>query len=459
MRGKVQSSTKGINFSAFEGSKSVEVQISKEAQEIKILTEGKPFEALGLQSVSVGHKTTLFSIFIPLITVKPATQAPVELWQISVMLPWFAFFEALLWTALLSLVMWFHDLIWSKWGRRDEYSLDWKKTAVLTIFVAIVMGAVVWFKLSSKIEPDLTSPFQTNLVDQQGRSLSGKVGGVYVHFNPFTLYRNATHRADYYQTNKLGYRLSGGESKAAPAAVMLGASSTFGWGIRNNTYTFTAHLNRLNPAFQFHNAGVIAWHIGQEFAEMVHYADRLKPKLYVSFSGYNEFFFHGHKSVLGANSNITKQFEERLRLLVALQGQESKSVVTVTQEMASDEEIIENYLQTIKKMSDFSRMRGARFLLVLQPELGGKKTLVESEEAIFRHRKKFFAANAKGDFTKRYQTLVTAAMVFCKQQGIEVLNLTSGTELQTSKDELFVDWVHPNEKGHEIIARLVQAKL
>jgi hypothetical protein len=347
--------------------------------------------------------------------------------------------------------------------------------AASTVF-SVAVGYVLYRAFVAPSAPAATPlafapDYEPTVVDRSGRALSTKRGGLKVVLDPFTLYRNLPgQRTSRFTIDAYGWRGGLDESSPRPRAVVLGGSAAFGLGLDSDADTFVAQLNGGDVGYHFVNAAVVGFLSGQELAEMVHYADRLRPRLYVAFDGWNEMLQyvdlqrHGAAGALGYNGHIFATVEERLRRHAAEDtppGGEPEVSATPSPGWSPDEirrRILAAYTDNLARMAAFARAREARFVVVFQPHLGGKRRRAASEVEAWRSWESTYVA-AHPTFVADYDALLEGARAFCSSRGIAYLDLSRSPAINDDDQALFLDAVHPNRAGHQRVAELVGARL
>jgi hypothetical protein len=349
-------------------------------------------------------------------------------------------------------------------------------TAALAIASTVVSGALVYVVYRQFLRrPPSESPvvggreYEPTIVDRAGRPLSNKPGGLKVVLDPFTLYRNLPgQRTAHFTTDAHGWRGGFDAAAARPRAVVLGGSAAFGLRLDGDGETFAARLREAPGAYEVINAGVVGFVSGQELAEMVHYADAVRPRLYVVFDGWNELLQvldlrdPAASASLGYNRPIFRTLEDRLWQHAL---EEQLPAVPPAPPAAADvtrEEVLRRitaaYTDNLGRMADFARARDAQLLVAFQPHLGGKRVRSEGEAAEWKAWETSYGA-AYPSFGADYEALVRAARAFCAARGIAAVDLTAAPQIADEGRPLFIDAVHLNPDGHRLVAELLRGPI
>jgi lysophospholipase L1-like esterase len=308
------------------------------------------------------------------------------------------------------------------------------------------------------------NPYEVTLVDPHGRALSAKPGALKLALDPFTLYRNLPNQeTPLFNIDDRGYRLGSPRRDGAPV-VVLGGSAVFGVGLERDDDTFPAQLAALVPSSEFVNAGVSGFLSGQELGEMVHRADRLRPRAYVVFDGWNDLFvqaFTGSRPgpEYGFNLSMFDEVRDRLERVAVQDGARHEDRPRSDLDPAEWRQgVTSEYLANLERMAVFAKGRGAAFLVVFQPYLARKRSLTPAERVHVQEWHRKFPGVAQG-FDPAYRDLIAEARRHCTRQGIAFLDLTDEPRLMETGEEMFVDSVHPSALGHRVIAEILAPKL
>ena len=316
------------------------------------------------------------------------------------------------------------------------------------------------------------SPYYYSFFNQRGQRLSELDGTLKLVTDPFTVFKNyPNQRSANYSINEHGFRESYTSDKPY-TAIVLGGSAAFGFGLDRDDNTFSSRISRYNPEYNVINSAVISYLSGQELAQMVHYLDDLNPKLYIVFDGWNDVYspyaLTKNWPVVNPPIGYINSFlmiESRLAEYFELTRKEKNSpdltaapVGELLDERRFFEEILKKYTSNISKMQDFANSHGAEFLLVFQPELGNKKSLSNDErDALKNWSEKYEYLRKK--IPERYRMLIDRAKKIFDEKNISYIDINDELEFSENPQTLFFDVIHPNELGHEIIAKVINRVL
>ena len=249
-------------------------------------------------------------------------------------------------------------------------------------------------------------------------------GSFKVAITPYTIYKNFSNQKYEGGTiNSKGFR--GGEVldvlNKRKRIIVVGGSAAFGSGVASDNETFEKMMEGLNPQYEVINAGVVGFLSGQELTYIVTELSDYHPHIIIAFDGWNDLheqWYHTawfpsnkEKDEMGFNNNFFYfQIEKKLidnyktqtslfqsfgrffntavdksillswlRIKVARATQhfapENKSrdknkAMEPSVSSAYFQEIVNTYTNNLKKMHDFCKSQGIRFVVVFQPELG-----------------------------------------------------------------------------------------
>lgn len=292
------------------------------------------------------------------------------------------------------------------------------------------------------------------LVNRNAKRISSHDGGLAIVLDPFTIFANYPgQQTDHFTIDEHGFR-GGIADRDKPKVAILGGSAAFGYGLDGDHEVMTSVLNRKMPSYTFLNAAVIGFVSGQESAQMIHHLDRLRPEVYVLVDGWNEVAEQfEQRNDLGVNRNFLFLGYQlhHYNVLTDESGlaEERYPVESLLPQSTTLEQISATYLGNLEKMNTWAKARGARLLVLLQPELSRREHPTEEEQEIGGHPV----------FSPTYRTFVDRALRDCREHGIECFDASAQPEFQESPETLFLDVVHPSPAGHEVLAEIISRLL
>ena len=326
---------------------------------------------------------------------------------------------------------------------------------------------------------------------------------------PYTIYKNLPGQSTKeYTINSRGFR--GGEISTVPdkrsRIIIVGGSTAFGGGVANNDETIASILERLNPSYEVINAGVVGFLSGQELAYIVTELVDYHPRIIIAFDGWNDLFLQWYhtswfpkqkeKDEMGYNSpflyfhiekklidNYNTQVEllssfrrffnaavdkslilswlrekvKKLKQWVAYRKGFNKEDIE-KKRSGSDgyfDKILDSYTNKLKKMNDFCYSQHIKFIVVFQPELGLKVNKNSEEQKLLANYKLGSDRYAK-EFPVLYKQFIERSKDILKKNGIDYIDINSNAEFTNNRTTLFIDVVHTNKNGNEIIAKIIK---
>jgi lysophospholipase L1-like esterase len=344
-------------------------------------------------------------------------------------------------------------------------------------------------------------PYEIEVSTHDGQRISPQVGSLKLALAPFTVYRNlpSQHTAAV-NINSRGLRAEeGAELDSRPKIIFLGGSAAFGLGAETDQDTIPAILQQSIKSHRVLNAGVIGFQSGQELTYLVTQLIDYQPAIVVAYDGWNDVFdvangpqrdlndlgFNGNfysleyqlvlnyqtevspdqslLRLIGATSSKSLVLTRFARAISTHQRQEAITAQASTnqarlRDKAVLNSVVSTYVNNVRKMALFSRASGARFVLVLQPEIGQRLNATAEE-------KQLLSASQIGNFPYRdsFPSLYRAFLTEAKQQltraGVEWIDINESPLYQASPTPLFLDPVHTNRRGNEIVAEIIAPKL
>ena len=366
--------------------------------------------------------------------------------------------------------------------RRDYIALIKRnRINLILFFISLSISTVIGYYLYNYLRKPSemvvyhgeTSDYELSFFNSKGQALSALTGTLKLVLDPFTIYANYPNQISAsYSINARGFRKGYLDNEASQLAIVVGGSAAFGQGLPENNKTFASRLSRDNQKYNVMNSAVIGFLSGQELSLVIHYLDDFDPSLYIVFDGWNDIFdpfmfaqnwpikvgpigfnrtFFQIENNLGAFNRMQK--EKDAKLLESMPPLDNFLKETEYFQKVKDE-----YISNIDKMNAFANARGARFLLVFQPELGNKKTISDQEQKILKDWSQVHGYLDK-EIPQKYKQLIVEAQKFCVEENIACLNLNEEPAFSKNPQTLFYDAVHPNELGHQIIAEIINKML
>jgi lysophospholipase L1-like esterase len=318
-----------------------------------------------------------------------------------------------------------------------------------------------------------TDEYSFSFFSQKGQKLSGLEGVLKLMIDPFTIYKNyPNQQTRKYSINQYGFR-NGYTSEKSHTAIVIGGSAAFGWVLDADDKTFVSKLSRYSETYNVMNSAVMGFLSGQELSQMVHYLDEFNPSLYIVFDGWNDIYnpyafvktWPISYAPIGYSSNfymIEDQLVQHYNLVKEEKNLPEVQLGPVSESLLNErvffKKILDTYISNISKMYSFANSRSARFLVVFQPELGNKKVLSINEQQVLNDWAQRFEY-LKRKIPERYKEFISEAKKVFLENGIWFIDINDEREFSERPQTLFFDVIHPNELGHEIIARIIDGKL
>jgi lysophospholipase L1-like esterase len=315
--------------------------------------------------------------------------------------------------------------------------------------------------------------YSFSFFNQKGQKLSDLEGILKLMLDPFTIYKNyPNQQTRKYSINQYGFR-NGYTSEKPHTAIVIGGSAAFGWVLDADEKTFASKLSRYNETYNVMNSAVMGFLSGQELSQMVHYLDEFKPSLYIIFDGWNDIynpyaFIKGwpiSRAPIGYSGNfymIEDQLARHYDLVKKEKNLPEAQLGPVSEPLLNErvffKKILDTYVSNISKMHSFANSRSARFLVVFQPELGNKKVLSKNEQQVLDDWTQRFEY-LKRKIPERYKEFISEAKKVFLENDIWFIDINDERKFSEKPQTLFFDVIHPNELGHEIIARIIDEKL
>lgn len=303
-----------------------------------------------------------------------------------------------------------------------------------------------------------------------GIRISEKNGLIKLSHSPYVGYRNLPNQSSpYFTINERGYR-GPPVSETIPKGgrvIILGGSTAFGTGLKGDEFTFARKLAKELPDTEVINAAVIGYISGQEFVAAATELIDLTPKLLIVINGWNDlhaaslpFTKNGDSAewFLQVDTQLVKHFKEgllnrtvesTLNLFPALTAtiRERLAPAPVASDVNQDsasvpEEAAVRYIRNMVKLRDLLQTRSWKPLLLIQPDINAMRlstgTLSDSPD---------------DQFAQDYNTFRKLARAQLLQAGVATEDLNEFSALL--RPELFLDSVHLNEEGNQVLSEIV----
>jgi lysophospholipase L1-like esterase len=348
--------------------------------------------------------------------------------------------------------------------------------ALVSSGVSLSVGYYVYFYVVKPPRQVIYEPsdneYLLSFYNRKGERIGEPGGSLKLMTDPFTIYMNYPNQKSYrYSINKYGFR-EGYESKKAHTAMVVGSSAAFGFALDGNEKTFASKISRYSKKYNVINGAVVGFLSGQELSQMIHHLDDFNPSVYIVFDGWNDIFdpyafaknWPVRNAPIGYNNAfflVENRLAEYFKITQKEQASQMEGLEPVGEPLSEDalfQKILEIYVSNIDKMHTFARAREANFLLVFQPELGNKKVRSSSEQNTLETWIDKYGYLDKR-ISERYNKLITEAKRAFQKKKIMFIDMNDEPEFSENPQTIFFDVVHPNELGHELIARIIHRAL
>lgn len=323
--------------------------------------------------------------------------------------------------------------------------------------------------------------YEMVLETPSGKRLSDKIGDLVVVMDPVRGYRSrGNQKKPHFSTNSLGYR--GGREwslKKSPGqrrVMILGSSMVFGHGASADEKVFTAVLER-SLGCEVLNAGVSGTTSTQDF---IHFSTELlayEPDLVLIISGFNDFHFAGlWPDSRRVDDLCFPQVVARLEAAPPSQSifRYSSLIDSLLRriESASDgaaainriklrgpetyyglhPRALPDYLRNLELTATLAQAKKIKVLLAVQPEMHLRRGGATAQELSFELPKGYH------DYSKaQYPSYLEGAKDLARRMGLEFFD---ARELfDQSSGEVFIDAVHLNDLGNEVLAKALEPRL
>jgi hypothetical protein len=333
-----------------------------------------------------------------------------------------------------------------------------------SVAALLVVGLVLWLLRPPPRLAGIGDEF--SFYDEKGRPISGRRGALGLVLDPATIYANwPSQRNEHFTIDERGFRAT--PRRELPQVFILGGSAAFGAGLPSDQVTFAWLLGESMTKYDVVNAAVIGFLPGQELALMTQRLDNPRAKAYVVFNGWNDLMDPFTQApadrrpvpLLGFNNTfllVQERLHELYRCDHAAPAKEDRLALQTASAMPDEQfvaAITRTCLRNLDRMHAFARARDAVFLAVFQPEIGHPRS--EQEGRILSQAPWYSELH----LTTRCAAMRTAAMKFCRARDIPCLDVQASPDFLAEPGTLFLDVVHLNARGHNLVAKLIEGRL
>lgn len=332
-----------------------------------------------------------------------------------------------------------------------------------------VISAIIFFSFNTKyINPKLINRtiFISVLlfcIVSTELSLAIKYGAVYGRVDPYGLtempsnilldeYLGYSLKPNSYlidTINSLGFR--GAEWNIASESdfniLTLGNSITFGWGLSQDSSTYSAKLKKLfereNPdnKIQVRNAGVPGYTSAQVLRLLESKMLNMKPDLIVLCVGWNDIDYgyrkNWHSEIFIEESSVipeNKRFSPAILRFISLKLGGGKNGEL-------NHGALKYYRSNLKKIIKACQTNDIKIIMLNLPTVLSEVVMNEEEQLKARR-----FANVE-EF-KLFQRVIDEV---CKKDGVDYISNVFEVQ-ESNKNEYFLDACHPTDKGNQVIA-------
>ncbi len=300
-----------------------------------------------------------------------------------------------------------------------------------------------------------------------------------IFYSPYVMYTNPrNYRSEVVNTDVYGARSSGTEDTAiADSHVLVGSSTVFGIGASTDSQTISSLLAKLTGIPTI-NLGGRSYNSLQELISFHQYQQRSKkfPKSIISLTGFNDLALSG-MSVCSKTKTpaffMQNMFDEQLTLTKKTFGfgEEAKFELEGASEQMQHSlgkriEYAANAMKTyIDFMSFYCSGMGSDYIFALQPLFNWiEKPASEQEGAIFKKLEEAGSfEETYGEITSQesYRSYEQAIKEHCQARNVKFLSVTEALkDMNLGKDtSLFVDRIHFNDYGSQLVAEIIYDKM
>jgi len=351
----------------------------------------------------------------------------------------------------------------------------------LIVLVGVLLLDVALAPPANPLAVTFPQTWDMNLVTNDGREIGGIPMAYTLALSPvmhFENYRGGTNEV--VSINSLGCRGPEPVAERATCAI-VGGSAAFGYGLYEKN-SFAGQLQARFPTINVVNGGVVGYLSEQELALAFFKLERLKPKLYIAFNGWNDAYDGAmwyestgrpHPAP-GVNSSFgvmqdrlvklrgietdpwqgtvaaLQSFARRSRLIGLIAGLVARDGSPASAENYPEEQLqgaIDAYVSNMLRLNTLATERGGKLIVVLQPAADQLFDTSKNPQVFGQFPKEIYA---------RFRREAAARL---EGAGVRVIDANeylaaNGVEL---KD--FIDIVHLSPTGHARIAQLLASEV
>jgi lysophospholipase L1-like esterase len=321
------------------------------------------------------------------------------------------------------------------------------------------------------------APFYSRaLYSSSGARLSQRGGALKLRLEPYLGYGNLPDQhMVHFSINHDGFRgaeiqrLADGKKRI----IVIGGSAAFGSGLPGDDYTFAHRLEGLLQNVEVINAGVEGYASGQEYVLALTKLLAYKPDLIIAFDGWNDFHYFVLGMTPGAEEGAGQAFAQFQLQLVSLTRltqlnvprrvaanllnaffpsltarleqvlvSRNRSAAAAAQKIQQVDRIVDSYSEHMLRLGTVLRAEGCRLLCFIQPDLNAIR-VQQGQVLTDRALQEFAAGYNLFRIKVRERMLSGGACIDLNEYGDRL------------SANLFLDSIHPNEAGHQVIAEII----
>ncbi len=366
----------------------------------------------------------------------------------------------------------------------------WLAILVFGLFLGVLL---LEFYAAKKRPRPSTEGFGASFCTHDGKPTSKPEGPLKLSLSPHTVYKNFPNQKNSsFTINSHGFR--GGELPSVGSfknIIIAGDSGAFGYGVRDNE-TISSLLETKLQGCHVINAGVMAFLSSQTLTYLVTELTDYHPDVFIVYLGISDLLNARHNIIWKKNllDYCGAFFGIEHRLLVDQKTQGSvrasfqRFINTLSKKSALglifDEQVkklrnragpyrpiapnrinhmVDRYTSNLKKMNDFCKSQGGKFLNVIQPELGFKSKRTPAENQFSQELGGLVGLNYSAKFSEDYRLFIEKSKSKLSLWGIPCVDPGTCPEFRDSDEQLFIDVVHTSRRGNEVIAQLIDKTL